>query len=251
MTPSRLTGRTVLLTGASGGLGEATAARLAAEGASLVLTDLDEAAVQRLADGLPGDGHVVARLDVAVEQEWVDLTERVGKDLARLDGLVNNAGIGSIATVEEETVERWDSVMAVDVNGVWLGMKHLGPRMQASGGGSIVNVCSILGTVGGLGNSAAYHAAKGAVRTLTKNAALHWAGTGVRVNSLHPGFIETRQLLERYAGTPRYDAMVANTPLGRLARPEEVAAVVAFLVSDDSTYMTGSEVYVDGGYTAR
>ena len=141
--------------------------------------------------------------------------------------------------------------MSIGSTGVWLGMKHLGPIIASSGGGSIVNVSSILGTVGGLGNSAAYHAAKGAVRTLTKNAALHWATSGVRVNSLHPGFIGTAQLLERYEGTARHEAMLANTPIGRLGRGEEIAAVVAFLVSDDSTFMTGSEVYADGGYTAR
>jgi NAD(P)-dependent dehydrogenase (short-subunit alcohol dehydrogenase family) len=129
-------------------------------------------------------------------------------------------------------------------------MKHSGPRLKLNGGGSIVNMCSILGTVGGLGNSVAYHAAKGAVRTMTKNAALHWATDGVRVNSLHPGFIATGPLLERYEGTERYAAMVAKTPMGRLGRPEEIAGVVAFLVSEDSSFMTGSELYADGGWTA-
>ena len=141
--------------------------------------------------------------------------------------------------------------MSIDATGVWLGMKHLGPLLVDSGGGSIVNVSSILGTVGGFGNSAAYHAAKGAVRTLTKNAALHWATAGVRVNSLHPGFIGTAQLLERFEGTERHEAMLTHTPVGRLGQAEEVAAAFAFLVSDDSTYVTGSELYVDGGYTAR
>lgn len=248
----RLKDKVVFLSGATGGLGLATAERLAEEGAHLVLTDLDEQACQALADDLPGTGrHVVARLDVADETGWMELAEMIQREHGRLDGLVNNAGIGSLATVEEETLEHWNAVMSVDSTGVWLGMKHLGPIIASSGGGSIVNLSSILGTVGGLGNSAAYHAAKGAVRTLTKNAALHWATSGVRVNSLHPGFIGTAQLLERYEGTPRHEAMLANTPIGRLGRGEEIAAVVAFLVSDDSTFMTGSEVYADGGYTAR
>ena len=249
----RIRDKVVVLTGATGGLGRATAERLAEEGAHLVLTDLDEQACAQLCDDLAATTgrHRAARLDVAHEYQWIELAATVRDDYGRLDALVNNAAIGSIATVEDETLEHWEDVMAIGSTGVWLGMKHLGPLIAASGGGSIVNVSSILGTVGGLGNSAAYHAAKGAVRTLTKNAALHWATAGVRVNSLHPGFIGTAQLLERYAGTPRHEAMLANTPVGRLGRGEEVAAAVAFLVSDDATYMTGSEVYVDGGYTAR
>ena len=249
----RIRDKVVLLSGATGGLGRATAARLAEEGAHLVLTDLDEQACKTLAEELAGTPgrHLAARLDVADESQWVEVASAVLREYGRLDGLVNNAAIGSLATVEDETVERWDAVMSVGSTGVWLGMKHLGPLIAASGGGSIVNLSSILGTVGGLGNSAAYHAAKGAVRTLTKNAALHWATAGVRVNSLHPGFIGTAQLLERYQGTPRHEAMLAGTPLGRLGRGDEIAAVIAFLISDDSTFMTGSEVYADGGYTAR
>ena len=248
----RLQDKVVLLSGATGGLGAASAVRLAEEGAHLVLTDLDEHACKTLASELSGTGqHLCARLDVADEAQWSAVAEAVRAEYGRLDGLVNNAAIGSLATVEDETVEHWEQVMSIDCTGVWLGMKSLGPLIASSGGGSIVNVSSILGTVGGLGNSAAYHAAKGAVRTLTKNAALHWATSRVRVNSLHPGFIGTAQLLERYAGTARHAAMLANTPVGRLGRGEEIAAVVAFLVSDDSTFMTGSEVYADGGYTAR
>jgi NAD(P)-dependent dehydrogenase (short-subunit alcohol dehydrogenase family) len=243
--------KVVFLSGATGGLGRPTAHRLAEEGAQIVLTDVDEAACEALAASLAGGPHLTAALDVADEDQWLGVAELIRARYGRLDGVVNNAGIGSIATVEEETREHWDTVMSVDATGVWLGMKHLGPLVVESGGGSIVNVSSILGTVGGLGNSAAYSAAKGAVRTLTKNAALHWATAGVRVNSLHPGFIETPQLLERYAGSPRHQAMLANTPIGRLGRGEEIAAVVAFLVSDDATFVTGSEVYADGGYTAR
>ena len=248
----RLEDKVVLLSGATGGLGAASAVRLADEGAHLVLTDLDEQACEALASDLPGASrHLCARLDVADEAQWSAVAESVRAEHGRLDALVNNAAIGSLATVEDETVEHWERVMSIGCTGVWLGMKHLGPLIASSGGGSIVNMSSILGTVGGLGNSAAYHAAKGAVRTLTKNAALHWATSGVRVNSLHPGFIGTAQLLERYEGTARHAAMLANTPVGRLGRGDEIAAVVAFLVSDDSSFMTGSEVYADGGYTAR
>jgi 3alpha(or 20beta)-hydroxysteroid dehydrogenase len=249
----RMKDKVVFVSGATGGLGRATAERLSEEGAHLVLTDLDEPACKALVEDLAGTPgrHLTGRLDVADESQWMETAARIRREYGRLDGLVNNAAIGSLATVEDETLERWEDVMSIGSTGVWLGMKHLGPLIAESGGGSIVNVSSILGTIGGLGNSAAYHAAKGAVRTLTKNAALHWATAGVRVNSLHPGFIGTAQLLERYSGTERHEAMLANTPVGRLGRGEEIAAVVAFLISDDSTFVTGSEVYADGGYTAR
>jgi len=131
---------------------------------------------------------------------------------------------------------------------VWLGMKHCGPLI-ATGGGSIVNVSSILGTVGGFGNSAAYHAAKGAVRTLTKNAALHWAASGVRVNSLHPGFIATPLTDAQAPEVNEY--VVSQTPMGRAGKPHEIAAGVVFLASDEASFVTGSELVIDGGYLAQ
>lgn len=241
----------VLVTGATGGLGSEICQRLAAEGARVVAADLAGTDLAATIAGLPGQGHLDVSLDVSSEDDWMQVAQEVEQSCGGLDVLVNNAAIGSVATVEDEELQRWDRVLAVDATGVWLGMKHLGPVIERSGGGSIVNVASILGSTGGLGNSAAYHAAKGAVRTLTKNAAIHWATRGVRVNSLHPGFIETPQLLERHEGSERHRAMLANTPMGRLGRPEEIAGAVAFLGSDDAGYMTGSELYADGGWTAR
>ncbi|TGN66053.1 SDR family oxidoreductase [Nocardioides eburneiflavus] len=251
MTAKRYAARRVLVTGATGGLGEEICRRLAEEGATVVVADLDGADVGGLAASLSGGPHPTTYLDVADEDQWRTLAERVRSELGGLDVLVNNAGIGSLGTVEDEERELWDRVLAVDATGVWLGMKHLGPVIEASGGGAIVNVASILGSTGGLGNSVAYHAAKGAVRTMTKNAALHWATRGVRVNSLHPGFIATAPLLQRYEGTERHRAMLHGTPMGRLGRPEEIAGAVAFLGSDDAGFMTGSELYADGGWTAR
>ncbi len=248
----RLRDKAVLVTGSLGGIGVAIVDRLSAEGARVVVTDMDGAACQAAAAALPGglDPHLASTLDVAAETAWENVVASTEQRLGGLHALINNAALGSIATVEDEDQARWDQVIAVDQTGVWLGMKHAGPAIERSGGGSIVNMCSILGTVGGLGNSFAYHAAKGAVRTMTKNAALHWATAGVRVNSLHPGFIGTRQLLDRYEGTDRHRAMLAKTPMARLGTPEEIAAVVAFLASDDSSFMTGSEIYADGGWTA-
>ncbi|MEU7813127.1 SDR family NAD(P)-dependent oxidoreductase [Pseudonocardia sp. NPDC049154] len=246
----RLDDTRVILTGATGGLGTAIAARLSAEGARVALTDVDPTACEKL--GAELDGPTLALgLDVADEQAWAEVVAAVADHWGGVDVLVNNAGIGSTGTVESESRGRWDQVVDVDQLGTWLGMKHAGPVIERSGGGAIVNVASILGATGGLANSFSYAAAKGAVRSMTMNAALHWATRGVRVNAVVPAFIGTAPLLERFAGTERHAAMLANTPMRRLGRPEEVAAAVAFLASTDAGYTTGSEVFVDGGWSAR
>ena len=247
----RFEDRVVLVTGATGGIGTEICGRLASEGAVVVVADLPGTPLDRVASSLPPRPHLTVELDVAAEDQWAAAVERVMDAHGRLDALINNAGIGSLRSLEDETPEHWQRVIDVDQTGVWLGMKHAGAAIERTGGGAIVNVSSILGTVGGFGNSFAYHAAKGAVRTMTKNAAIHWATRGVRVSSLHPGFIETPQLLERYEGSERHRGMLAGTPMGRLGTPAEIAGCVAFLASDDAGFMTGSEVYADGGWTVR
>ncbi|MEV5838806.1 SDR family oxidoreductase [Nocardia sp. NPDC052112] len=247
---SRLDGKVVLVTGSTGGIGVEIVRRLADEGASVVVTDVDVEACEKLTAGLEqAERHQVLGLDITRESQWQQALSAVSERFPSLDAVVNNGAIGSLASVVDENLDRYNRVIEVSQTGTWLGMKYAGALIERTGGGSIVNICSILGTVGGLGNSVAYAAAKGAVRSMTKNAALHWATRGVRVNSIHPGFIETPQLLERYEGTERHRAMVANTPMGRLGRAEEVAAAVAFLAGDDSTFITGTELYVDGGWT--
>jgi NAD(P)-dependent dehydrogenase (short-subunit alcohol dehydrogenase family) len=248
---SRLQDKVVLVTGATGGIGVEIVRRLAAEGAAVVATDLELGACETVIAGLDEPArHQALRLDITSEADWDETVALVAERFSRLDAVVNNGAIGSLGSVVDEDLDRYNRVIEVSQTGTWLGMKHAGALVERTGGGSIVNICSILGTVGGLGNSFAYAAAKGAVRTMTKNAALYWATKGVRVNSIHPGFIETQQLLDRFEGSERHQAMVDNTPMGRLGHAEEVAAAVAFLAGDDATFITGSELTVDGGWTA-
>lgn len=241
-----------LVTGAARGIGAATARRLGEAGYAVVVADVIDDEGRAVAEAVEAAGHRArfAHLDVTSEEEWNAVVADAERELGPITVLVNNAGIGTFADVEEETREGWDRLIAINQTGVWLGMKVVGSRMRERGRGSIINLSSIFGAVGGFGGSIAYHASKGAVRLMTKSAALHWATTGVRVNSVHPGFIET-PMIEQTKGTPVEQAILGMTPMGRLGRPEEIAGVIAFLAGDDASYMTGSEVYVDGGWTAR
>ena len=248
----RLQGRVALVTGGASGIGKATAVRLAREGAAVVVTDVHDQAGADVAKAIidAGGRASYAHLDVASEAEWEAAVESVVDEFGRLDILVNNAGMGDLAAIEDTSLADWDRTISIDQTGVFLGMKTAAAALAASGHGSVVNISSIFGTSGGFGTSPAYHAAKGAVRTLTKNIALHWADKGVRVNSIHPGFIDT-PLLDQVKGTPFEQTMTDLTPMGRLGTPEEVAAGVAYLASDDASFVTGLELYIDGGYVAR
>ena len=247
-----LFGKVAIVTGGAQGIGAATAEAMAAAGAAIVVADILDEEGERMASHLRDIGYTARyeHLDVSEEANWAHVVEKTVAELGGLHVLVNNAGIGTMSDVETETREGWDRLIAINQTGVWLGMKTAAPRMRASGGGSIVNVSSIFGAVGGFGGSIAYHASKGAVRLMTKNAAIRYAKEGIRVNSVHPGFIDT-PMIEQVKDTPVEQAILANTPMGRLGTPAEIGAVIAFLASDAASYMTGSEVYVDGGWTAQ
>lgn len=249
---NRLEGRVALVTGAASGIGKATAQRLSAEGAAVLVTDIQvdagEATAKELIHG--GGRAAFIRHDVSSESEWEAACARAVDEFGSLDILVNNAGMGDIKPIEETTLDEWNRTISIDQTGVFLGMKVAGPHLKRSEHASVINISSIFGASGGFGVSPAYHAAKGAVRTLTKNVALRWATEGVRVNSIHPGFIAT-PILEQARGTDIWDGMTSLTPMGHLGRPEDIAAGVAYLASDDAAFVTGLELYIDGGYMAR
>ncbi len=252
----RFDGMVALVTGAARGIGAATCRRLGDEGATVFACDvLDEEGEAMVRDMTAGERDAFyLHLDVAVQSQWQAVVQQVAARAGRLDVLVNNAGIARLEDIEQETVEGFAHVIAVNETGVWLGMKSAMAMLKQSGG-SIVNVASILGTVGGNGTAIAYQASKGAVRLMTKNAAIRYAKEGVRVNSVHPGYIETPMVAPFLSGETEVATQMrayveATTPMGRLGRSEEVAAAIAFLASRDATYVTGSELYVDGGWTA-
>lgn len=245
-----LSEKVAIVTGGARGNGEAQAKVLSAAGSEVyvvdVLDDEGRETVQDIRDE-GGKSHY-HHLDVSSEEEWEDLISHVEENSGRLDILVNNAGIASEAKTTEETLEVWDQVLDVNLKGVWLGMKHCIPLMEDTDGGSIVNISSVYGLRGAVGGaSSTYQATKGGVTMLTKNAANGYADT-VRVNSVHPGYIETPMTED---ADELQEVFLSDTPMGRSGSPEEVAKVVYFLASDLSTYVTGENVAVDGGYLSH
>ncbi|WP_329057440.1 SDR family NAD(P)-dependent oxidoreductase [Amycolatopsis sp. NBC_01480] len=246
--PGRLSGKVALITGATGGIGSATAELFAREGAALIVADLDEDALRALSARLDTDV-LAARLDVSSSESWDEAIELTRQRFGRLDVLVNVAGIVDWPGIEGTTRESWDRVIAVNQTGTWLGMKAAMPLLRASGNGSIVNTSSVLGLVGS-GAAAAYQASKGAVRLLTKTAAVEYATQGVRVNSVHPGVIATPMIQDLLDAQGDQQPDIVRTPMRRAGRPAEIAPAMLFLAGDESSFVTGTELVVDGGLTA-
>jgi cyclopentanol dehydrogenase len=250
----RLAGKVALISGGARGMGESEARLFAREGAHVVIGDILEAegrAVEAEIRGAGGDALFVP-LDVTDEGDWERAVARTLQRFERLNVLVNNAGVGAPPShVEDTTAKDWDHVMDVNAKGVFLGTKAVIPAMRRAGGGSIINISSQLGLVGTDNSTPQYQASKGAVRLLTKATAIQYAREGIRANSVHPGPIVTAMTERRRADPEHYQRMLSRIPLGRFGEADEVAYGVLYLASDESSFVTGSELVIDGGWTAQ
>ena len=255
----RLEGKVALISGAASGVegdlmgfGGAAARLFAREGAKVVLTDINQESGQQTAAQINESGGEATflRLDVTNEQDWIDAVRATVSSYGRLDILVNNAGTGARYTVEDTTEEVWDTQMNIHAKGTFLGTKHAIPEMRKVGGGSIINVSSIYGLVGS-DTSTAYHAAKGAIRLFTKSAAIQYAKENIRVNSVHPGYALTPLTQQGYANPEYLERILSRIPMGRVGTADDIAYGMLYLASDESSFVTGSELVIDGGTTAQ
>ena len=255
----RLDGKVALISGAASGVagelmgfGGAAARMFCQEGAKVILGDINTEGGERTAAQIRaagGDAQFV-RLDVTREDDWIDAVAAAVGAYGRLDILVNNAGTGARYTVEETTEAAWDGQIDVHAKGTFLGTKHAVPEMLKAGGGAIVNISSIYGIVGSP-TSTAYHAAKGAIRLITKSAAIQYAGDNIRVNSIHPGYCRTPLTDGSYQNERHFAWINERIPIGRVGSADDIAYGIVFLASDESSFITGAELVIDGGTTAQ
>jgi NAD(P)-dependent dehydrogenase (short-subunit alcohol dehydrogenase family) len=237
----RLENKVALITGGNQGIGRATVDLFAKEGAKVIALDITE---PKSPFGSNIEG---MRLDTTKEDQWEKAIKTIVAKYGRIDILVNNAGILTYEPIDECSLESWNRTIAVNQTGVFLGMKHVVPTMRKQKKGAIVNISSIWGTIGAPG-AAAYHASKGAVRTMTKNAALTYVADGIRCNSIHPGITNTPMVAAQ--SRELNDLVISGTPMKRLGEPIELAYAILYLASDEASYTTGAELYVDGGFLA-
>jgi len=247
---NRLEGKVALITGGASGIGAAHAQVFSDNGAKVVVCDIQDQMGEDLVNEINAGGGdaIYQHLDVTSEAEWTAAVDATVAKYGALTTLVNNAGITNMVGVEEETLEGFNRVVAVCQTGVWLGMKACMPQLKKSGNGAIVNVSSLYGIIG-TPSMVTYHGAKGAVRLMTKSAALEYAKQGVRVNSIHPGIIDTP--LARSAPADYIGELASITPMGKLGRPEDIAYGSLYLSSDEAAFVTGTELVVDGGWGAQ
>ncbi len=246
----RCDGKVALISGAARGQGATEARLFVSEGAKVVLGDILVEQQQTVVDALNTQAGQATgvKLDVTQETDWQQAVETTVQTYGRLDILVNNAGIFPIEGLEDTDLDLWNRVIAINQTGVFLGMKHAVPALRQAGGGSIINISSVAGLVGA-GMATAYHGTKGAVRLLTKTAAIEYAKDQIRINSVHPGGVDT-EMLDVLNPEARHAATLAH-PLGRLATGQDIAYAVLYLASDEASFVTGSELVIDGGYTAQ
>lgn len=250
----RLDNKVAIITGGGTGIGKETSMLFAKEGAKIVITDINQESGQQVVKEIKENGGeaLFIRHDVSKEEDWKRVAEETIKGFGKVDVLFNNAGIYMIKPVAEIELEEWNRLMSINVTGVFLGMKHIMPLIAKNKKGSVINASSIAGLTGAPGH-VLYGASKGAVRMMTKDAAMEYAAAGVRVNSIHPGYIDTgmADYASKVTGSSKDQLGKDLFPLGRLGAVKDVANMVLFLASDESAFSTGAEFVIDGGATAR
>lgn len=254
---NRVMGKVAIITGGAGGMGRAIASLLAKEGAKVTVTDINEVNGKKVAEEIRREGGEVifAKHDVSSEDDWSKVIEKTLAEFGKLDILVNNAGVMLIREIKDMSLEEWRQLLSINLDGVFLGTKYAIRAMKRSGGGSIINMSSAAGIIGTLDDTSAYCASKGAVRLFTKAAALECSKAGhnynIRVNSVHPGITQTPMTEAMLKDEAIKKRLEADHPIGRVADPIDQAYGVLYLASDESKFVTGAELVIDGGWTAH